>query len=90
MADAHLAELLAIRGALDAVVILAARKTVPHGLHIGGDGRRGPVGVAVVSGYATQVLELLVLVFHRAFQPVLAVEIHHDATLVNYRSSVNL
>jgi len=27
-------------------------------------------------------LELLVLVFHRALQPVLAVEIHHDATLV--------
>ena len=27
-------------------------------------------------------LKLLVLVFHRAFQPVLAVEIHHDAALV--------
>ena len=27
-------------------------------------------------------LELLVLVFHRAFHPVLAIEIHHDAALV--------
>ena len=82
MADAHLAELLTVGGALDAVVIFAAREAVPHGLHIGRNCRRGPVGVAIVGGYAAQMLKLLVFVFHRALQPVLAIEIYHDTTLV--------
>ena len=82
VADAHLTEVHAIGGALDAVVVLAAGETVPHGLHIGGDGRRRPVGIAVVGDDAAQVLELVVLIFDGPLQPVLAVEVHHDTALV--------
>ena len=39
-------------------------------------------GMAVVCCHASQVLERFVLIFYRAFQPVFAVEIHHDAALV--------
>ena len=82
MADAHLTEHLSVGRALDTVVILAAGESIPHGFYISGNSRCGPVRVAIVRHYAAQMLKLVVLVFHRAFQPVLAVEIHHDATLV--------
>lgn len=82
VADAHLTEIGSVGGTFDAIVIFSARESVPHGLDIGGDGRCGPVGIAAIGGHAAKMLELVVLVFYRAFQPVLAVQIHHNAALV--------
>ena len=82
MTDAHLAEIDSIGGTLDAVVILSTRETVPHRLDVSGNGGCGPVGIAIVCCNAAKMLELVVFLFHRAFQPVLAIKIHHDAALV--------
>ena len=82
VADAHLAEVCPVGGAFDAVVVGPAGEAVPHGLDIGGDGRSGPVGPAVVGGDAAKVLELGVLIFHGAFEPVFAVKVQYDAALV--------
>ena len=82
MTDAHLAEVDPVGGALDAVVIGPAGETVPHSLHIGRDCGGGPIGVAIIGGYASQVLELLVFKLHRTLEPVVAVQIHHHAALI--------
>ncbi len=82
VADAHLAEIQTIGRAFDAVVVIAAREAIPHRLDIGRNGSRGPVGITLVGDHAAEVLELLVLVFDRALHPVLAVEVHDDAALV--------
>ena len=82
VANAHLAEIHSILRAFDAVVVIAAREAVPHGLDIGGNSGGCPVGIALVCNHAAEVLELLVLVFDRALHPVLAVEVHDDAALV--------
>ena len=82
MADPHLREIFAVGGTLNAVIVLPAAEAIPHGLDGGIDGGGGPVGVAVVGHHTAQVLELLVFVFNRAFQPILAVQIHHNAALV--------
>ena len=82
VADTHLAEVDAVAGALDAIVVIPAGEAVPHGLDVSRDGRSRPVGIAVVGGDAAQVLEFLVLIFDRALQPVVAVEVHHDTALV--------
>ena len=82
VADAHLTEVDAVGGTFDAVVVLAPRETVPHGLDVGWDGGGSPVGITLVGDYAAEVLERFVLIFHGAFEPVLAVEIHNDAALV--------
>ena len=82
MAHAHLAEVHAVGGAFDAEVILPAGEAVPHGLHLGRYRRCGPVGVAVVCGHTTKVLELLVLEFHRTFEPIVTIQVHHYTALV--------
>ena len=82
VSDAHLAEDYSIVGTLNTEVILPAGKTVPHGLHLGRYSRSGPVGVAVVGCHAAQMLELLILELHRTLEPVIAIQIHHDAALV--------
>ena len=82
MADSHLTEFNAVAGALDAVIIPAARESVPHGFNIGGDGRSGPVGITVICGHASQMLEGIILEFDGALQPVLAVKIHDYAALI--------
>ena len=82
VADAHLTELDAVMGALDAEVVRSSREAVPHRLHVGRNRRRRPVGVSVVRHDAAEVLEAVVLVLHGRFQPVLAVKIHDDAALV--------
>ena len=82
MADAHLAEMGPVGGALDAVVVGPSGEAVPHRFDIGRNGRRGPVGITVVGGDAAQVLEFLVLEFHGTLEPIVAVQVHHDAALV--------
>ena len=61
MADAHLAEVDSIGGALDAKVVLPAGETVPHGLYLGRDCSGGPIRIAIVGGHTSKVLELLIL-----------------------------
>ena len=82
MADAHLAEVDSIGGALDAKVVLPAGKAVPHRLYIGRYGRSGPVGITVVGGHTSKVLELLILELDGTLKPVVAVQVHHYAALV--------
>ena len=82
VADAHLAEVDPVGRALDAVVVGPSGEAVPHRFDIGRNGRRGPVGIAVVGGDAAQVLERLVLEFHGALEPIVAVQVHDDAALV--------
>ena len=78
----QLGEPLAVLRTLDAVIILSAAEPVPHGFHLCRYGGGGPVRIAVVSDYAAQMLELLVFVLHRAFEPVFAVQVHDDTALV--------
>ena len=80
--DAHLMERLAIFRVLDTEIIFSAAQAVPHGFYMGGDFRGRPVGIAVIRHHAAQVLEVLVFVFNRTFQPVFAVQIQHNPTLV--------
>ena len=82
MADAHLAETDAVCGAFYAIIIGPAGEPVPHSLDIGRDGRRRPVGIAVVGSHAAKVLEFLVLEFHGTFEPIVAVQVHDNAALV--------
>jgi len=82
MTHAHLLENLAVFGAFDAVVVLAAAEAIPHGLDVRRDFGGRPVGIAVVGDDAAQMLEALIFVFDRALEPVFAVQIHHDAALV--------
>ena len=51
MANPHLAEMFAILRAFDAVIIFSAAQSIPHGLHIRGDRRGRPVGIAVVGDH---------------------------------------
>lgn len=78
----HLAKMLTVARAFYAIVILSARETVPHGLDSGVNGRRCPIGIAVVGYDTPQMLIRLALVFNAAFQPILAVKVHYDAALV--------
>ena len=82
MADPHLGKVLPILGALDTIIVLPAAQTVPHGFYRRVDGRGGPVGIAMISHYAAQVLVSFVFIFHGGFEPVLAVQIERHATLV--------
>ena len=82
VADAHLAEVDTVGGALDAVVVGPSGEAVPHGFDVGRNGRRGPVGITVVGRDAAQVLEFLVLEFHGTLEPIVAVQVHDDAALV--------
>ena len=82
VADTHLAEVFAVGGALDTIIIGPSGKTVPHGFDIGRNGCGGPIRVAVVGGHAAQVLKFLVFKFDRAFEPVVAVQVHHNTALV--------
>lgn len=82
VAYAHLGEMLPVLGTLNAIVILAARKSIPHGFNLCINGCRGPIGIPVVGNHASQMLELLILIFHAGFQPILAVKIERNAALV--------
>ena len=73
MADAHLGKILTVGGTFDAVIVLLTAETVPHGLDRGVNGGGCPIGVAVVGHHAAQMLKMLVFVFDRALQPVVAV-----------------
>ena len=82
MADTHLAEVAAITGTFDAIVVGTAGETVPHRFYVGRDSGCRPVGIAVVRDHAAQVLEFFILIFHRGLQPIVAVKIHYDTALV--------
>ena len=82
VADTHLTEMYTIGGALNTIVVLSPREAIPHRLDIRRNSSRCPVRVAAVGDYATKVLELLVLVFDGTFEPVLAIEVHHNTALV--------
>ena len=62
VANAHLLERYTINGTLQAEVVSATAKAVPHLLDVGRDFRRGPIGVAIVCYHTTQVLESVVFV----------------------------
>ena len=78
----HLGEPFTVLRTLYAIIILSAAESVPHGFHLRRYGGSGPIRIAVVSDHAAQMLELLVFVLHRAFEPVFTVQIHDDAALV--------
>ena len=82
MAHSHLAELLAVVGTFYAEVILSATQAIPHCLHRGRNFGSSPIGIAVVGNNTAQMLEVIILVFNRTFQPVLTVKIQHHAALV--------
>ena len=80
--DPHLLEVDAILGTLDLEVVFPPREAIPHLLDLRVEVGRCPVAIAAVSHDAAEVLELLVFVLDRPFDPVLAVEIENDAALV--------
>lgn len=82
MTHTHLLEGDAVKGALDAVVVLTTRKPVPHGFDICINFRCGPIRVAIVCYNTTQVLEYVIFVLGGGFEPVFRIEIHHNSTLV--------
>ena len=52
VAYAHLGEMLPVLGTLDAIVVFAARKAIPHGFNLCINGSRGPIGIPVVGNHA--------------------------------------
>ena len=52
MTDAHLTEMFAVPGALDAVVIFPSAESVPHCFNSGIDGRGSPVGITQIGDHA--------------------------------------
>lgn len=82
MTDAHLMKRLAIFRALDTKIIFSAAQAIPHGFYMGRDFCGRPVGIAVIGHHTAQVLEVLIFVFNRSLQPVFAVQIQHNPTLV--------
>ena len=49
---------------------------------MGRNGRCCPIRIAIIGHYASQMLELVVFILYAAFQPVVAVEVEYDTTLV--------
>ena len=82
VADAHLLELDAIFGTLDAEIVFAAAKAVPHGLDICADFCGGPVRVTHVGDHAAQVLKTFVLVLDGGLEPIFAIKVYHHSALV--------
>lgn len=82
MADAHLMPLLPILGTFHTIVIFAARKAIPHHFLTSRDSGCCPIAITMIGNYASQMLELIVLILYRCFQPILAVKIHHHTALV--------
>ena len=82
VADTHLTEMYTIGGALNTIVVLPSRETVPHRFYIRRDSGSSPIRVAAVGNDRTEMLELLVFVLYRRFEPVLAIQIHHNTALV--------
>ena len=50
---AHLREVFSVLRALNAIVILSARESVPHCLHIGRNGSGSPIGISIVGNHAS-------------------------------------
>gem|GEM_PF-6905923 len=82
MAYPHLRKHLAISRAFYAIVILSSTESIPHGFDICRYRCCCPIRISMVCNYRTKVLELLIFIFHRSFEPVLRIEIHHNAALV--------
>ena len=82
MADAHLTECCSVSGTFYAVVICTAGEAVPHCLDICRYCSCRPVRIAVVGDNTSKMLELIVFIFYGSFQPVVAVQVHDDAALV--------
>ena len=89
VADAHLLPVLTILGALDAIIIPAAAQPIPHGLDIRRNLCGCPVRVTVVGSHRSEMLEAVVLIFDRAFQPVLGIQMVFT-TNEKYCSSVSI
>ena len=82
VANPHLRKMYAIVGILNAVVVDSAREAIPHRFDLCRNSRGCPIGIAIVGNHATQMLKCFVFVLHTAFQPVFAIKIHYNATLV--------
>ena len=82
VADAHLMPVRAVRRVFNAKVGFPAAQAEPHGRDRAADVGGGPVRIAAVRHHRAQPLHECVLVFHGGFQPVLAVKVHDDTTLV--------
>ena len=82
MADAHLMPLLPILGAFHTIVVFTTRETIPHHFLTSRDGGCCPIAITMIGNYASQMLELIVLILYRCFQPIFAVKIHHHTALV--------
>lgn len=82
MAHTHLLKCDAIAGAFNAIIVLTAAESIPHRFYTCADFCRSPIGITVVCHNGTQMLKILVFVFNRAFDPVLAVKIHHNTALI--------
>ena len=82
MADPHLLKMNPVRRAFNAVVILSPAEAVPHRFYRGVYHCSCPVRISLIRDNTSQMLIFFILIFHRSLQPVLAVQVHHDAALV--------
>lgn len=82
MAYPYLAECHTIRRTLNAVIILPAAEPIPHCFYGCPYGGGGPVRIPVIRHHAPQVLVFLIFIFYGSLQPVLAIQVHHNAALV--------
>lgn len=78
----HLGKLLPVLVTFDAVVIFPSAKPIPHGFDLRWDSRSSPIRITMIGDHAAQVLKLLIFVFHRPFEPVFTVQVHHDTALI--------
>ena len=82
VAHTHLGEDFAICGTFDAVIVLPTAEAIPHSFDGSVNGGGCPIGVTVVGDHAAQMLKAIVFVFNRTLQPVVAIQVHDDAALV--------
>ena len=82
MANSHLLENNTIIGTFDAIIIIPPAKTIPHGFLICSNLSCCPIRVSMIRHHTSKVLEHFVFVFDRSFEPIFAVQVHHDSALV--------
>lgn len=64
------------------IALLPAAEPIPHCLYGRSYSHSGSVRIPVIRHHAPQVLVFLIFIFHGSLQPVLAIQIHHNAALV--------
>lgn len=82
MANPHLFEVDTVFGIFKTVISSPATEPKPNGFDLGTDFSSCPVRKAVIGHHTSQVLEVIIFIFYRTFEPILRILIKDNSTLV--------